>query len=158
MSLAARIALAPSSRTALAERTVPMLGAIVAATTLIARWPSHTLELVVMAVVVVACCAIVGFRRDRRARPMTLHVADRTTFDVACDGSIDGAARLVESTVVWPGFAMLALAVDDGRTVVRRAVVAAELAPAECRALQRFLLWSLRARGGAPTGDGSRAP
>jgi hypothetical protein len=148
MSLAARIAFAPSRRIAFVESTVPVVGLVVAATAMLARWPSSVVAL--LAGMAMGLPLLAVLRRAGRPRRLTMTVADRAEFDVmAADAAWDGSRRLAETTVAWPGFAMLALSCDDGGPVLRLPIVMAELDPADRRPLERFLTWSMRARGGA---------
>jgi len=148
MSLAARISVAPSRRVWLAEGAVPVIGLLVAATAALARWPSSPVAL--FAGAWLASMLIVMLPRTSRPGRLTMTVADRAEFDVtAADESCEGCGRLVDTTVVWPGFAMLALSRDDDRRVVRLPIVMAELEAVDRRPLARFLTWSMRAGGGA---------
>jgi len=148
MSLAARIAFAPSRRIAWAESTVPVAGLVVAATALLARWPASVVALLVTLAIGLPLLAVLP--RTGRPRRLTMTVADRAEFDVmATDASWDGSRRLAETTVAWPGFAMLSLSGDAGGPVLRLPIVMAELDPADRRPLQRFLTWSMRARRSA---------
>jgi hypothetical protein len=150
MSLSARIALDPSHRVAMAEMIVPIVGVAVATAALASRWPLVAGGLVACATISMAFLSAQVVRR-RHLRRYTITVAASPEIGVldALAADAVGSGRLVHSTLLWPGFAVLAIARDDGRTV-RLPLVVAELPPVERRALARFLMWSLRARGGMP--------
>ena len=144
MSLSARIALDPSRRVAWAERAVPLLGLVVAAATLAVRWPAAAIP-----VLVAAAFAVIAFVRwsgplRPAADPYRLSLSDRPEFGVVLPDGSSIDARLVESTVAWPGFWMLALGGAAGSRVTRLAVSPSELHADARRALGRFVLWATR--------------
>lgn len=149
MTLSARIAIDPSRRLQRLATVLPAVGFVVAATTLALRWPQAS---TVMALVAVAgCLALFGLSRRYRPKPVTLTVSHRRELDLEPDpADSEGPWRLVDTTVIWPGFSMLALRRADPAArarVVRIPVFADELDAAGRRALGRFLIWSLH--GGA---------
>jgi hypothetical protein len=147
MSLSARIAVGPSRRIALMSTVLPIGGVVVCAVTLALRWPAVAPLSAIIAVA--AGLSLVLHIRRRPGVTMTLFVSHRADFAVEPDPTgVDGSWHLAESTLVWPGFSMLALrssglAAHDA--VLRLPIFAVELATADRRALSRFLLWSLRA-------------
>jgi hypothetical protein len=159
MSLSARIALDPSHRVAMAEMIVPIVGVAVATAALASRWPVMAGGLVACATISMAFLSAHQAVRRRRLRRYTITVAaspEIGVLDALAADAVD-TGRLVDSTLFWPGFAVLAIARDDGRTV-RLPVVVAELPPVERRALARFLMWSQRARGGKPGARERKGP
>ena len=151
MSLSARIAVGPSRRLALLSTILPIGGIVVCAATLVQRWPAAAL----LSIAIAACLAMALRVRHRAVEPRTLSrtlsVSHHVDFAVEPDPTgADGSWRLADSTVVWPGFALLAVRRSDPDArggVLRLPIVTAELATADRRALSRFLLWSLRAGG-----------
>jgi hypothetical protein len=152
MSLSARITARPSRHLAWAQLLIPLIGALVAAAPLWARWPTHRVGLLLAVAGAVALATRFGSRRLRGPwGACRLTVSDRPEFDVLFPpAAIDGNCRLVESTVVWPGLWMLALQPEGSDRVRRLAFVPAALPPDARRALARFLSWSMRARLGGP--------
>ena len=148
MTLSARIALGPSWRLAFGAALVPSAAVSVGAVTWAANRPDAVWPIGLAAIAVVGAVVLAAVRRHRATPRRVLSVADRTEFDVIPDpAGLEGSWRLAESTVVWPGFAMLALCRADASvssTVVRIPVFDAEIADADRRSLARFLLWSLR--------------
>ena len=158
MSLSARIAIDPSRRLERLAMLLPVGGVVVAAAMLSRRWPQAIPLLLPLAAA--GCAAIVVSVRRRRGAPITLTVSHHPEFDVRPDPvGNEGPWRLADSTVVWPGFWMLALRMADPSMparVVRVPVLAGELAAADRRALSRFLIWSLH--GGAGGDSRPRRP
>ena len=155
MTLSARIAIPPSRRLERLATMLPLGGCLAAAVTLAVRWPQ---SMVFVAVSLLAASVAVAASVRRLRRPvLTLTVSRHTEIDIQPDP--DGGTghwRLAESTMAWPGFAMLALLPFDrsiSAPVVRVPAFAAELVAADRRALDRFLIWSMR--GG--TGGDSRS-
>jgi hypothetical protein len=150
MSLSARIAVEPSRHVAWAELLIPLFGSLVAGATLCVRWPAHRVEVLVAIGLCAAWASGFGFRRLRIAREaLRLTISDRAELDVlSTDATIDGVFRLVESTVVWSGFWILALERDGGGRVRHLAFEPSELPLEARRPLARFLIWSKRTRGG----------
>ena len=156
MSLSARIAVAPSRRLASMGTLVASGGFLVAAFTAVARWPD--LATVWIGMAVVALGILLHRCRTLRSSYCTLSVTDRPEIALSPDvESGDGESwRLDDSTMMWPGFSVIALRRDGdalhGGRPVRWAVFDAELRPMDRRALHRFLVWSLRggARSAAP--------
>ncbi len=153
MSLSARIALEPSRAVAAVERIMAAGGVVVAAATAAWRWPSATGSCAMAAVATFAALAAVERLRRRRAARATIVVADRLEVGLA-DASWpdDGSSwTLAEPTMVWPGFAVVALAPASGAAKRLLPVGTNALPPADRRALRRFLVWSLRAGHAAPS-------
>ncbi len=157
MTLSARIEVGPSRRLALLATVLPIGGVLVATGTMAVRWSGAVWLLATLAIL---ACAAVGLARRgqlRDARRHTFIVSQRAEFDVVPDPlDSEGTWQLAESTVVWPGFAMLALRKSDpsiSARVERLAVFDAELDRADRRSLGRFLLWSLRGGASRPFGE-----
>ena len=145
MSLSARIAVGPSRRLALLTTILPIGGIVACAVTMAMRWPA----MAPAAIAVAAGLTVILHARRLRVVTTTLVVSHRPEFAVEPDPTgADGAWRLAESTLVWPGFSLLALrrcGPPAHEAVLRLPIFAAELATSDRRALSRFLLWSLRA-------------
>ena len=160
MTLSARIPIGPSRRLALLSVAIPSAGVLVAASTMAARWPQSSWLLAVTAMVVCATFTVAMLARHRRAIVHTLIVSQHAEFDVQPDPlGTEGTWRLAESTVVWPGFSMLALRKSDSSIathVTRLGVFDAELVSGNRRSLSRFLLWSLRGGDSRPFGNPGR--
>lgn len=150
MTLSARIAIRPSRRLERLAMALPLAGCVVAAVTLAVRWPSSTAFIALSALA--ASVAIVASVRGRRAIDLVLTVSRHAEIDVEPDpAGGTGHWCLAESTMTWPGFAMLALRPFDRSVVtpmVRVPVSTAELAASDRRALGRFLIWSMQGETG----------
>lgn len=145
MTLSARIAIPASRRLERLATMLPMGGCAAAAVTLAVRWP-QSVPFIAVSLLAASVALVVSARRRRPA--LTLTVSRHPEIDVQPDPA-GGAGhwRLAESTMAWPGFAMLALVPFDrsiGTPVVRVPVLSAELDAADRRALDRFLIWSMR--------------
>lgn len=144
MSLTARIALSPSRAVAIAERVVPLAGLAVAAAAIATRFPGSAVWTLAAALLVAT--AFLTRALVAASRPsIVLLVSDRPEVEVVGPPEVDGAWRLAESTVAWPGFAMLALEREDRRGALRYPVTASGLAARDRRAFARFVTWSMRA-------------
>ncbi len=156
MSLSARIAVEPSRRMASAAAFVSVTGVLVAARTVLERWPTSTAWTVAAATVaaIVLVASVAG--RHRGSGRRVLMVSHRAEVDVVAGDAFDGSSwRLTDGTLRWAGFSMLALRREEPRETLRLPVFDAELPTADRRALGRFLLWSLR--GGARAATAPRA-
>jgi hypothetical protein len=158
MSLSARIALGPSRRIALVEILFPLVGSVVAMSAALPRWPDRNGTIVAFATILLALFAIATARRARRVRHVSMTVSDRGAFDVALSEEqlSENSWRLGPSTLIWPGFSVVALQDDAGRRLTVP-VFGRELPEIERRALSRFLLWNARGggRGRGPLEDGA---
>jgi hypothetical protein len=145
MSLSARIALGPSRRIALVEILFPLVGAVVAMSAAWSRWPDRSGTIVAFATILLALLAIAT---ARRARHVSMTISDRGEFDVALaeEQPSENSWRLHPSTLIWPGFSVVALRDDTGRRLTVP-VFGRELPEIERRALSRFLLWNARGGG-----------
>ena len=148
MSLSARIALAPSRRIAWAEQSLATAGVFVAGAAMAGRWPDQRMTW--LACMLVAALASTTWctlrRRDSVVR--VLAFSDRATIDVLTTepDPTAGVWRLTETTLLWQGFALVALVRDGSRRVLRMPLLLADLTSVDRRSLGRLLLWSMRER------------
>ncbi len=159
MSLSARITIEPSRTVAALERAMAAGGVVVTAATAAWRWPSATVACVAAALVAFALLAVVDRRRRGRAVRAQLVVGDQAEVGFATAGAPadDGSSwTLAEPTMVWRGFAVVALAPAGGGAAASMPLATGALPARDRRALDRFLVWSLRARGGRPAGADRR--
>ncbi len=145
MTLSARIVLRPSRRIAVLETTVAAGGVIVGSLAVVARRPHDGIAIATAAAVVVVAIVAAGWRRHRAAPSHTIVVGAHRGVGVV--GS-DDAWRVVEPSMAWPGFTVVALAAESAAApAIVVATPDAALAPADRRALHRFLTWLTRAEG-----------
>jgi hypothetical protein len=145
MSLSARIVLDPSWRIAAVEAVFSCFGAIVAGVALALRYPEFAPLLVAFALMSGVAIAWSAARRFRATGRMLLVTSDH--LQVGVEGASlapEGDVRIAPSTLLWPGFAIVALTGEFGGPVVRRPVVLAELPSVGRRDLARYLTWALR--------------
>lgn len=152
MSLSARIVLRPSRRLTVCEVLLPLGGLGVAGSALAARWPGSLFSVLAGAAAAGLLFALMEAARPRVARAIVLSehrgIGSMSLGDEPAEA--DGDWRLVEPTMVWPGFAVVALEGDAGhRWTVP--VLDADLPAADRRALHRFLRWSLHGGVARPT-------
>ncbi|MEO8937622.1 MAG: hypothetical protein ABI277_02500 [Burkholderiaceae bacterium] len=147
MSLSARIAVGPSLRVTLLAIVLATGAFVVAGVTAATCLHDST------AAVVTAFAAGWGFtiagivHRHRATSRIVLSVSDRA--DIGVD-RYEHPLKLLEPTMAWPGFSVLALAEADAPSravVVQYPLLSADIAPSDRRALSRFMLWSLRGGG-----------
>jgi hypothetical protein len=147
MSLAARIAIAPSRGLALAEAAM-LVGAfvLVGVTLAIRVLPDDFVSILAMTMI-----AATGVARRRFAarigQPVRVVVtSDRAEVEVVTVGESGHADlwRVRASTLAWPGFSVVSLEPVDrtmGRRLLDLPAVHSELAPRDAWALSRFLRW-----------------
>lgn len=147
MSLAARLAFAPSRGLAFAEAAMLAGGMVVLGATLAIRFaPAHVFA-IVAPIAVVACAVAMRVHNARLAQPIRIvAISDRDEVDVSLDGGLEFGDpwRLQESTLHWPGLSVVALAPTAAAPGSRPLVIPAlhaELAPHDAWALSRFLRW-----------------
>jgi|GEM_PF-1877026 len=154
MSLSARIVLRPSRRLAAFEAALAIGGGIAAQTALMARWPSHAWPVCAIAGAILIACGFVAFKRVKRAAGHAITLSDHVEVGVMPvheDVPVEHASwRIAEPTLTWPGFAVLGLQAEHGARLMLP-VMTRELAEGDRRALQRFLLWTLRGGRGQRT-------
>ncbi len=154
MSLSARIAVGPSRRLDALASAVAIAGVAVVAATAATRWPNALAPVVATALATAAVLAIAARRRIANADRFTMIVGERSeiAIDATPAGPIEATWRLTGSTLVWPGFVVLALRPIDSsrrRPATRIVPILDRTLDAEAaRALRRYLTWSLRGGNG----------